>query len=246
MELSKWVEKLNKVDGNVYVIEEEARLTNGVYEAELQHDNINVATLSVYAGPKLTGDRIESYVLSTPSMTPWKRVIRVYAEAPVVYISYETDGDTVEADDINRIQESVIETQKALNEEGERSLKAEERLAGDLQAEISRAGRGEAVLDNRITAETGRAKSAEQELKSNLADEKKRAETAETVLRTNLTAEVERATGEEQKVAGDLLAFQKDVITKEAIDALDGIDPEPGGIQGEPISIDEINNILSR
>ena len=41
MQVSTFCEKLNKVDGNIYVVEEEIHLTNGVYEAELQHDNIN-------------------------------------------------------------------------------------------------------------------------------------------------------------------------------------------------------------
>lgn len=45
MQTSKFYEKLNKVDGNIYVIEEEIPLVDGVYEAELQHDNINIATL---------------------------------------------------------------------------------------------------------------------------------------------------------------------------------------------------------
>ena len=96
MQVSTFCEKLNKVDGNIYVVEEEIHLINGVYEAELQHDNINEATFAVFTGPKLTGERLESYTLSTPSLAPWKRIVRVYADVPVVYISYETDGDTVE------------------------------------------------------------------------------------------------------------------------------------------------------
>ena len=61
MNVSTFYEKLNKVDGNIYVIEEEIHLTNGVYEAELQHDNINEATFAVFTGPKLTGSRLETY-----------------------------------------------------------------------------------------------------------------------------------------------------------------------------------------
>ena len=44
MIVSTFYDKLNKVDGSIYVVEEEIHLTNGVYEAELQHDNINEAT----------------------------------------------------------------------------------------------------------------------------------------------------------------------------------------------------------
>ncbi|MBS6644555.1 MAG: hypothetical protein KH366_13330, partial [Clostridiaceae bacterium] len=128
MESSQFIEKLNKVDGNVYVIEEEVHLTGGVYEAPLAHDNINIATLAVFTGPKLTGERLETYAVSTPSLTPWKRVIRVYADVETVYISYETDGDTVEAEDINRVQEAVVGTQEAVNAEEARALDAEKVL----------------------------------------------------------------------------------------------------------------------
>lgn len=52
MELSVFYDKLNKVDGKVYVIEEEIRMPdNGIYEAELQHDNIVDSTLAVYTTP---------------------------------------------------------------------------------------------------------------------------------------------------------------------------------------------------
>ena len=88
MKISTYTEKMNKVDGNVYVIEEEVSLIAGVYEAPLAHDKVNTSTLAVYTGPKLTGNRIQSYVLSTPSLMPWKRLIRIYADVLTVYISY--------------------------------------------------------------------------------------------------------------------------------------------------------------
>ena len=57
MELSIFHEKLNKVDGNAYVIEEEIHMpASGIYDEELQHDNIVDSTLSVYTGPTLTGE----------------------------------------------------------------------------------------------------------------------------------------------------------------------------------------------
>ena len=79
MELTKFISKLNKVDGNIYVIEEAVELEDGFYVGMLEHDNINVTTFAIYTGPKLTGERIETYALATPSLTPWKREIRVYA-----------------------------------------------------------------------------------------------------------------------------------------------------------------------
>ena len=156
MEIGRFVEKLNKVDGNVYVIEEEAHLTDGVYEAALEHDNINPATLAVFTGPKLTGERVQSYALSTPSLTPWKKVIRVYADVPVVFISYETDGDTVEAEDNNRVQEDIVRTQEEVNAESGRAKEAEEQLEEDLAAEAAQARAAEEANARDIAAETRR------------------------------------------------------------------------------------------
>lgn len=128
MEVENFPEKLNKIDGVTYVIEEAVEIVNGVYEAELQHDNIVEDTLSVYTGSKLTGEQITNFTLSTPSNAPWKRIIRIYADVSPVYISYETPGDTVEADDMNRVQASIVRAQKAVNVETERAQSAEESL----------------------------------------------------------------------------------------------------------------------
>lgn len=130
METAVFSEKLNKVEGKVYVIEEEVTMpANGVYEAPLRHDNANEVTLTVYTGPRLTGEQIQTYVLSTPSLTPWKKVIRIQASVPAVYICYETDGDTVEAEDVNRLQEELVRTQEGINREEERAKEKEEAIA---------------------------------------------------------------------------------------------------------------------
>lgn len=134
MEVGRFSEKLNKIDGVVYVIEEKVSVTNGVYEAELRHDNIAEGTLAIYTGSKLTGERITNYALSTPSNAPWKRIIRIYADVPTVYITYETPGDTVEADDINRVQISILTTQEAVNAEEGRARVAEAELHGIIEA----------------------------------------------------------------------------------------------------------------
>lgn len=206
MQVNIFYDKLNKVDGNIYVVEEEIHLTNGVYEAELQHDNINEATFAVFTGPKLTGNRLETYTLSTPSLAPWKRIVRVYADVPVVYISYETDGDTVEGDDINRVQESIVATQEALNAEEGRAQAAEGVLRDGLQEETNRAIREESRLDDRIDAESGRAQGAEQVLRDDLAAETQRAKGAETTLKDNLADEVDRATAEEDGIRATINA----------------------------------------
>lgn len=206
MEVSQFKEKLNKVEGNVYVIEEAVQIVNGMYEAELIHDNVNESTLSVYTGPKLTGNRIQSYAISTPSMTPWKRVIRVYADVPRVYISYETDGDTVEAEDVNRLQESTILTQKALNDEVIRAETVEASLANDILNETVRAESAERVLSDNLAAETSRAEVAERKLTDGLSSEVTRATRAEATLTENLFAEVTRSKAAEKTLTDNLSA----------------------------------------
>ena len=160
----------------------------------------------MFTGPKLTGSRLESYTLSTPSLAPWKRIVRVYADVPVVYISYETDGDTVEGDDINRVQEAIVATQEALNAEEGRAQAAEGVLMDGLQEETNRAIREESRLDDRIDAESGRAQGAEQVLRDDLASETQRAKGAETTLKDNLADEVDRATAEEDGIRATINA----------------------------------------
>ena len=212
MQVNTFCDKLNKVDGNIYVVEEEIHLTNGVYEAELQHDNINEATFAVFTGPKLTGTRLETYTLSTPSLAPWKRIVRVYADVPVAYISYETDGDTVEGDDINRVQAAVVETQKALNTEEARALSAEMELNGRIDTEVKRAEDAELTLRNDLTSEVTRAKAAEKTNADNLATESTRAKAAEKTLTNNLASEITRAKAAEKSI-GDAVNTEKSRAT---------------------------------
>ena len=108
--IDKFTEKLNKLENNTYVIEEEVTLANGIYEGELEHDNVSLPSISVYAGSKLTGDKIENFILSTPSKSPWKNAIKIFSNMNKVYITYQTQGDTVEAEDINKVQESIVNT----------------------------------------------------------------------------------------------------------------------------------------
>lgn len=138
MTIDNFTDKLNKLEENISVIEEEVRLTTGIYEAELRHDNINIATLEVFTRPKLTGERIQS-VLSTPSFTPCKRVIRIYADVQVVYISYETDGDIVEADNMNRVHGAIVKTKEAVSEEEGWAEVEEKVLTDNLIKEYRRA-----------------------------------------------------------------------------------------------------------
>lgn len=205
MELSVFYDKLNKVDGKVYVIEEEIRMPdNGIYEAELQHDNIVDSTLAVYTGPTLTGEQIQTYALSTPSLMPWKRIIRIQTDVPVVYVSYETDGDTVEAQDINVVQDAILETQGGVNAEEARAKSAEMELNRNLQAETERATGEEQRLDIRIDTEAGRAQDAENALSIRLDAETERAEAAEQENADAIAAEASRAKVREGELQGSI------------------------------------------
>ncbi|WP_273225660.1 hypothetical protein [Geosporobacter ferrireducens] len=110
--VDRFVEKLNKKqDGSVYVIEEAVAIIDGKYEGMLNHDNITTSTIKVYTGSKLTGEEITNVIVSVPSDTPWKRYIKIFADIEVAYITYETTGDQVEAEDINVLQDSITTTQ---------------------------------------------------------------------------------------------------------------------------------------
>lgn len=105
-------EKLNKKqDGSVYVIEEEIEVVNGVWEGFLKHDNAVVDSIQIFTGPKLSGQRVNNYFVSVPGDRPWNRHLKIFTQAEKIYITYETPGDQVEAEDINTLQKAVTETQ---------------------------------------------------------------------------------------------------------------------------------------
>ncbi|MEC1716595.1 phosphoglucomutase [Schinkia azotoformans] len=112
-EIDRFPIKLNKSD-SVYVIEEEVVPVNGVYEGTLNHDNVMPVSVRVYTGSKLTGEKVENFLLSIPSQTPWKKSIKIFSDKPKLYITYETSGDQVEADDINSLQDAIVNTQTEL------------------------------------------------------------------------------------------------------------------------------------
>lgn len=104
-------EKLNKKIDGVYVIEEELEVVNGVWEGFLRHDNAIQDSLQIYTGPRLTGDKITNYFLSVPSDMPWKMYLKVFTTSLKIYVTYETPGDQVKAEDINFLQEAITNTQ---------------------------------------------------------------------------------------------------------------------------------------
>lgn len=114
-QIDQFREKLNKKpDGSTYVVEEELPIADGVYNGLLGHDNITNNTIKVYTEPNFSGVPVSNFIVSIPNEAPWKRSIKIFATAPLVYVSYETPGDIVEAEDVNGLQESIIRTQAEL------------------------------------------------------------------------------------------------------------------------------------
>ncbi|MNC13129.1 hypothetical protein D3C75_608630 [compost metagenome] len=108
-------DKLNKkANGGSYVVEEKLLLTDGVYSGLLAHDNINNQSIAVYTGSHYSGVELRNFSVSFPDETPWRRIIKIFAGVPEVYVTYETPGDTVEADDINALQSGLTAAQKEL------------------------------------------------------------------------------------------------------------------------------------
>ena len=112
-----FIEKLNKKeDGSSYVMEEIQTVTDGIYAGYLEHDNVTSNTVKVYTGSMYTGDEITTFNLSTPLDASWKTYIKIFASVDQVYITYETAGDTVEAEDINILQNAITAAQEELDQ----------------------------------------------------------------------------------------------------------------------------------
>lgn len=113
--VDQFPDKLNeKTDGTTYGVEETVTPTAGVYSGLLNHGNIVPDTIRVYSGPGMTGERITTITITIPLSTPWRREIKIFSQHSPVYITYETPGDTVEADDVNRLASSITATQTEL------------------------------------------------------------------------------------------------------------------------------------
>ncbi|MBP3930948.1 MAG: hypothetical protein J6D47_15470 [Peptostreptococcaceae bacterium] len=109
----KFTDKLNKIEGKTYTVEEEIIITNGKYEGFLGHDNVNINTLAIYTEKGLKGDKITNYSISKKEDAEWKTFIEVYHPTNV-FVTYETSGDIVEAEDINMLQDSILELEEKI------------------------------------------------------------------------------------------------------------------------------------
>lgn len=215
MDITKFNEKFNRIDGNIYTIEEVVTPVDGTYEAELIHDNVELKTINVYTGSKLTGNKINTISFSTPSLTPWKTVIKIFSTEPQLFITYETTGDQVEAEDINNLQDAINLTQEELNKETNRATSRENNIEKNLNSEITRAKSAEStentrainrenLIEKNLDLEVERAKASEKVLTDNLNTEINRAKGSEKTISDNLSSEVNRATNVESTMTNNL------------------------------------------
>ncbi|GAA0735886.1 hypothetical protein [Clostridium oceanicum] len=193
-----FIEKLNKLDNNTYVIEEVVNVTDGIFKGYLKHDNVSKSSVRVYTAPKLTGDKIDNFILSTPSKTPWKLEIKIFSDVSPVYVTYETQGDTVEAEDINKVQESIVNTQTALNSEINRATTSENNIRDNLNEEVNRAKNNEENLNNQINTTN-----------SNLNKEITRSIDSENNINDELNSEINRAKNRENVIESDLNNYKQ-------------------------------------
>ena len=117
-DLYGFINKLNKRQAPYTVTDEVLFLTEGKWEGFLNHDNVLRKTIEIYTQPSKQGNRILNYTIE-PKDETWKTYIKVFSQGEKVYISYETFGDTVEAEDINNLQWAVdkldVELEKTTN-----------------------------------------------------------------------------------------------------------------------------------
>ena len=104
--LFRLIAKLDKSESPYVITDEVLELSNGKWEGYIGHDNVIPETIEVYTAAKKSGKQILNY--TTTKSEPWKLYMNVYASGyEKLYLSYETYGDTVEAEDINQLQNAV-------------------------------------------------------------------------------------------------------------------------------------------
>lgn len=100
----RYTAKLNRRDTPYVIADEALTLSGGRWEGWPGHDNVDPATIEIYTLPGRQGEKVLNYTTEIRDGAEWKLWLRVFAAADVLYLSYETTGDVVEADDINQLQ----------------------------------------------------------------------------------------------------------------------------------------------
>lgn len=104
--LYNFITKLNKKSIPYCISDEVITLTDGKWEGFLNHDNVNPETIEIYTSTNRSGSKVLNYTV-VPTDETWRTYVRVFHSANTLYVTYETTGDTVEADDINNLQLAI-------------------------------------------------------------------------------------------------------------------------------------------
>ena len=102
-QIYNFIARLNKRDNPYTIVDEQVTLTGGKWEGFLAHDQVIEKTIEIYTLPNKEGERVLAYTLDKKEEV-WKTYLKVFSQSEVLYITYETYGDTVEAEDINQLQ----------------------------------------------------------------------------------------------------------------------------------------------
>lgn len=90
-----------------YEIEETLNVINGVLKAWLEHDNAQKIRIFTQSNGK--GIELKDFSVYHPTDKPWLTEITLNTTFSVVYVQYTTEGDIIEADDINMLNEKAHE-----------------------------------------------------------------------------------------------------------------------------------------
>ena len=102
-QIYNFIARLNKRDNPYTIVDEQVTLTEGKWEGFLAHDQVIEKTIEIYTLPNKEGERVFAYTLDKKEEV-WKTYLKVFSQSEALYITYETYGDTVEAEDINQLQ----------------------------------------------------------------------------------------------------------------------------------------------
>lgn len=90
-----------------YEIEETLNVINGVLKTWLEHDNAQKIRIFTQSNGK--GIELKDFSVYHPTDKPWLTEITLNTTFSVVYVQYTTEGDIIEADDINMLNEKAHE-----------------------------------------------------------------------------------------------------------------------------------------
>ena len=102
-QIYNFIARLNKRDNPYTIVDEQVILTEGKWEGFLAHDQVIEKTIEIYTLPNKEGERVFAYTLDKKEEV-WKTYLKVFSQSEALYITYETYGDMVEAEDINQLQ----------------------------------------------------------------------------------------------------------------------------------------------